>query len=106
MEQKEQSPPSLGLLVTFHSSGRRADAVSCAGGLSRTNFTSVSLIKSYRSTVAMVIRQIFYLVQGLVALGYDDGELGQSTQGWLDRPVPLPLLKGSHSLYCFVCVLL
>lgn len=38
----------------------------------------MSLFKSYRYTVAMVIWQIFYLVQGLMALGYDEGELGQA----------------------------
>lgn len=44
----------------------------------------MNLVKSYRSTVSMATLQIFYLAQGLVALGYDDeGELGQALKvGW------------------------
>lgn len=69
--ERTESLPSSGLLVILHSSGRRADALSCADVLSRTNFTSMTFVKGPRSTVAMVVLLIFYTAQGLVALGYD-----------------------------------
>lgn len=70
----------MGLLVVLHSSGRRDDFTSCAHDLSRTNFISMGLVKSCRPTVAMATRQLFYLAQGLVALGFE-GEGGQLQVG-------------------------
>lgn len=71
----------MGLLVILHPSGRRDDSASCAHGLSRTSFVSMSLVKSYRPTVAMVTLQLFYPAQGLVALGFD-GEGEQLQVAW------------------------
>lgn len=43
----------------------------------------MTFVKRPRSTVAMVVLLIFYMAQGLVALGYEEGELGQELKvGW------------------------
>lgn len=96
----------LGLLVILHSPGRTADAVSCADGPSRTHFTYMSFVKSCRSTLAIVTLKVFYWARDLRALGERRWRrTGASTQGWLVKAISLPLLKGSHSMNCFVCVL-
>lgn len=104
--ERTESLPCFGLIVILYSPGRTADAVSCADGPSRTHFTYMSFVKSCRSTLAIVTLKVFYWAWDLRAM--DERwwrRNGASTRGCLDKAIPLPLLTGSHSMNCFVCVL-